>query len=296
MNKRRKKAAEYAASLLKRKFNLENSKNPPIGIILGTGWGEVLSIESAEEMPFTDIPDFKNLPFLEGHKRMIVCGKIAGKQVLVLQGRLHLNEIPFSKRLLKLVRLQTEMLLAAGVKQLVVTSAVGSLKPFSASEIPTSDRPLIPGNANLGKRQLQVGDIAVVDGFVSLYAPVMPLWGGEFYSPDDVINEKLINIALAEASQTELVAQKTGMAMVRGPQFEGRKYDKKLLSQSGAGVVGMSMYPEACVAAIYGTEFLGLGFVTNDDEETHSHPENLERAKKASKNLGEYLQKIIAKI
>ena len=84
-----------------------------------------------------------------------------------------------------------------------------------------------------------------------------------------------------------------GYAMVRGPQFEGRKYDKALLAQSGAGVVGMSTLPEACIAQIYGAKLLGLSFVTNSDSETHSHEENLRRVNAASENLGYLLEHII---
>lgn len=294
MNKRRTRAARYAAELLKRTFGFDE-KLPLIGVILGTGWGEVLSVENAQEQPFEHIPDFKHLPCLEGHKRQIVYGQIAGKNVIILRGRLHLNEIPFSKRILKLVRLQTEMLLAAGVKQLIITSAVGSLKPTPPVSQNFDNRPLIPG-PDLSPSRLNVGDVAVVDGFISLFAPPLPLWGGEFISPEDAISENLSLIALQSAKEVGLEAQKTGMAMVRGPQFEGRKYDKKILSLVGAGVVGMSMLPEAAIASLYGAKILGLGFVTNDDEEIHSHLENLARAEASAEKLGAYLTKIISQM
>jgi purine nucleoside phosphorylase len=143
--------------------------------------------------------------------------------------------------------------------------------------------------------ELQVGEIAVIDGFVSIFAPVMPLWGGEFCSADDAISQRLVNIAMKSQGDL-LIAKKTGLAMLRGPQFEGNKYDKNILSRTGAGVAGMSMLNEAYIASLHGIEMLGLSFVTNDYQEKHSHPENLRRAGKASAHLEQYLKEIIAQM
>ncbi len=59
----------------------------------------------------------------------------------------------------------------------------------------------------------------------------------------------------------------------------------------------MSMLPEACIAALYDdVKVLGLGFVTNSDNETHSHERNLAQAQKASAKLGGLLERIIRRI
>ncbi|MFA6514470.1 MAG: hypothetical protein WCT50_04270 [Patescibacteria group bacterium] len=288
------RAANYAAAIIKKMFNLQPE---PIGIILGTGWGEVLTMESQKEVSLREIPAFEHsLPELEGHKRTITVGDIAGKQVIALNGRLHLNEVPFSEDWLKLVRLQTEMLIAAGVKQLIVTNAVGCLKCFPERFAQLAEAFLKTGSTDpFPDPELQIGDVAVIDGFVSVFAPVMPLWGGEFCSADDALSERLINIAMKSQGDL-LIAKKTGLAMMRGPQFEGNKYDKDILSRSGAGVAGMSMLPEAYIASLHGIEMLGLSFVTNDYKEKHSHPENLRRAGEASACLGGYLKSIIAQM
>ncbi len=294
MNKKRMKAAWAVVNFIN---NVRKIEELPIGIILGTGWGDTLEFEEKIEIPFTDIPGFKNLPtVVEGHKRTLIIGKIAGKQVLALNGRLHLYEKPFSKSWLKMVRLQTEMLIQLGVKELIITSAVGTLKclPEKFSQL-ADEFWKAGGTFPFPNPELQVGDIAVIDGFVSVFAPVMSLWGDEFCSADDAISKDLIDLALK--SQGDLViAKKTGHVMLRGPQFEGNKYDKEILSRTGAGVAGMSMLPEAYIASLYGAEILGLGFVTNDYKEKHSHEENLARAKEASAHLGEYLKSIISQM
>lgn len=271
-----RRAADYVRVVL-RGSGRKPAKRP-IGLVLGTGWGDVLKPKYAVEIPFGDIPGFGELAALEGHARRLVIGTLGGKDVVALRGRVHLNEAPCDPQVVRMVRLQTEMLLQLGVQTLIVTSAVGSLRGA-----------------------LPVGGIAVVDGFVTLYAPEMPMWAGEFVSPDDTLDPALQAIALEVCP---LVAKTVGHVMVRGPFFEGRKYDKKLLATatraevagSGAGVVGMSMLPEACIAALYGARVLGLGFVTNDDVAEHSHDENQRRAKEAAPHLRGFLERIVGRL
>jgi purine-nucleoside phosphorylase len=276
-NRRREIAAVQAAQCLRRQLRIEET--PRCAIVLGTGWGDVLNVTNAREVELESIDGFSDLYDLEkvkGHARRVVYGKLGDQPVIVLRGRLHLNEAPADKNLLKMVRLQIEMLLQLEIKVLILTAAVGSLD----------------------SKNCRVGDVVVIDGFVTLYAPEMPLWGGEFYSPEDTLDPQLREIAKAawgESSENHAVA--AGHVMVRGPFFEGRKYDKALLAESGASVVGMSILPEACVAALYdNVKVLGLTFVTNDDVEVHEHELIQRRAKESAAQLGAYLERIVTRI
>lgn len=262
------RAAEYVRECL-RGLGRAPAEHP-IGLVLGTGWGDVLKFDNAVEIPFGEIPGFGELAALEGHARRLVIGTLGGRDVVALRGRVHLNEAPCDPNVARMVRLQTEMLLQLGAQTLIVTSAVGSLRGA-----------------------LEVGQIAVVKGFVTLYAPEMPMWAGEFVSPDDALDPALQAIA---HEVCPLVAKTVGHVMVRGPFFEGRTYDKALLAASGAGVVGMSMLPEACIAALYNAKVLGLGFVTNDDVAEHSHDENQLRAREAAPHLCSFLTRIVHRL
>ncbi|MBI5023280.1 MAG: purine-nucleoside phosphorylase [Candidatus Magasanikbacteria bacterium] len=276
-------AANTVRQLTQLPFPFEHDDDGPIGLVLGTGWGDVLSVTNPFKIALSQIPGFSKINHLEGHARELVVGQVGNKRVLALRGRIHLNEAPADPELYKMVRLQIEMLLQLGVKNLILTSAVGALKPPTASV------------GNVGCDRLAVGDICVVDGFVTLFAPQMPLWGGEFCSPEDALDEQLQKIARIYCH--DLCANTGGHVMLTGPWFEGRKYDKRFLAQTGAKVVGMSGLPEACVAALYpGVRVLYLCFVTNDDVEEHSHEENLARAKVASSKLGGYLERVIGRI
>lgn len=290
-NQKRELAAKTAANCIKQKFGMSpNNFVPTIGLILGTGWRDAVNFESGyAELPLTEIPGFEKLKKLEGHKRVLYFVKIAGKWVVVLNGRVHLNESPYSKSIAKMVRLQVEMLFHLGVKTLITTCAAGTLqKEFKLESNMTLISHFNPNPS------LKIGNIVIIDGFVTVYAPDMPLCAGEFCSPENAIDDRLKTIA--SNTNSNLRIKKTSYAMVRGPQIEGLKYDKKLLAASGAGAVGVSILPEACIADLYNAKLLGLAFITNDDGEVLSHETNIERVKAPSPLLGEYLKEIITMI
>ena len=266
-------AAQAAAEKIGSELNVERIE---AGLILGTGWGSSLRLDDQREIEFSRLPGFTGLRNIEGHARKVLVGDIAGKTVAALSGRVHLNEAPSDPELAAMVRLQTEMLIRLGAGSLIITSAVGALG-----------------------RKFAVGNVCIIDGFVTLFAPEMPLFAGEFCSPEDTLDERLRNIAFEAASAAEpgVAVGGGGHVMVRGPFFEGRRYDKKLLEATGASVVGMSALPECCIAALYpGVKTLVLGLVTNSDVEEHSHETNLERARNSSAALGDYLRRIVTRI
>lgn len=268
-------AAKTAAAYLRKQLGIESVDT---GLVLGTGWGNTLQLDNARSIPFIDIPGFENLIAfgeIEGHSRTVLYGTLDGKPVIALKGRVHLNESPGPIPAL-LVRLQVQMLMELGVRQLIVTSAVGALV-----------------------EHIHVHDVVIIDGFVTLFAPPMPLFSGEFISPEDALDNGLMGLTyriggdLSE-EDFEVGVDLGGHVMVRGPFFEGRKYDKAFLASTGASVVGMSALPEATIAALYpDAKVLCLGFVTNSAFEEHSHETNQDRARESEETLGLLLRRIV---
>ena len=254
----------------------------PIGIILGTGWGDALVSSNQRSISLSELPGFRFRNHIPGHARNLELGRLAGRNVAILRGRIHLNEAPDDSELPKMVRLQTEMLIAFGVRTLIVTNGAGSLTPRRPDGEPS------------GLHAAPIGSICIIAGFVTTHAPPMPLWAGEFCSPEDILDPGLQRIA--HEQRGPLTVTSGGYAMVRGPFFEGRKYDKPNLARDGATVVGMSTLPEACVASLYakeGVRMLGLSFVTNNDTDLHSHEANLAQARAAGAQLSDYLTRIV---
>ncbi len=98
---------------------------PEVGIILGTGLGELVNgIEVEKQLMYANIPDFP-ISTLEFHSGKLIFGKLAGKKVVAMQGRLHyyegytMQQITFPVRVMKML----------GIKTLFVSNASGSLNP-----------------------------------------------------------------------------------------------------------------------------------------------------------------------
>lgn len=264
--------ANVAALRLRSMLGLEPSATVPVAIILGTGWGDALALEDASpEVPLKELPGFDRLRALEGHRRAVRVGRLGRTSVAALSGRIHLNESHDPDHW-KMVRLQTEMLLQLGAKTLVVTCAAGSLVP-----------------------DLRVGDVLLIDSFLTAFAPRMPLVGGEFVSPEDAIDNRRMTVAYTQFLGNDPRSVSKGCyAMLLGPQFEGRKHDKAFLRAAGAKAVGMSVLPEACVAALYpDARVVPMAFITNSATEEHSHEENLRRAKERAPLLGDFLSRVV---
>ncbi len=278
-NKNRESAAKRLADYLVRscfdanaRYEFNQNSRPDTAIVLGTGWGDACNIKKIWSTPLSKLRGFESLGELEGHKRSLIFGKISGRYVWVLSGRVHLNEAPADPEIYNMVRLQIELLCRLGVKNFILTNAAGSLH-----------------------EGIRVGNLLVADGFITLFAPPMPLWAGEFCSPEDCLDSRLCELAVS-AGEGLLRVHQGAYAMVRGPFFEGRKYDKEMLRKNGASVVGMSTLPESCVASLYkdeGAKVVCISFITNTDSEEHSHLENVARAKESSTKLGLYLERLI---
>ncbi|MFZ2804387.1 MAG: hypothetical protein WA001_04130 [Patescibacteria group bacterium] len=285
-------AAQKNAESLKQDFT--GYQGEAIGVVLGTGWGDCLKLANPRETNFKELVGFGRLGNLAGHARKVLVGPLdvpglPDHRIVALKGRIHLNEelsaydpsaisppVPF----LLMVRQQIEMLLALGIRTFVLTAAVGSLPGVDQT------------------KGLTVGGVMAINSLVTLFAPPMPLFAGEFVSPEDVLDEELYGLAVERSYHHPALTVRVGChAMVRGPQFEGRKNDKRLLALAGAEVVGMSILPELCVIATQpDAKALALCHVTNGPSEEHSHETNLERSKEHASELGMYLTDVLASI
>lgn len=274
--KRAKARAVTTAQSLMREL-CDGGPAPEIAVILGTGWGDALpNLHNMISLFAIGFPR-ESIQDIDGHSRTVVCGELAGKRVIALKGRIHLNEHSTDPDIPMMARLQVQMFLEMGVRKFILTNAAGSLK-----------------------KECQVGDVVIADGFVTLFAPPMPLFAGEFCSPEDKLSHRMRETALETKVLKDgkvLLTHQGGYAMVRGPLFEGRRYDKPFLRLTGASAVGMSTLPEMCVIALYpDAEALCLSFITNTDSEEHSHETNQARAKESSALLGAYLEQVIRQI
>ena len=79
---------EYIESRLK---SVSDNFIPEIGIVLGSGLGELADEHCLVSIPYSEIPEFESST-VSGHKSRLVFAEINGKKVVMMQGRFHYYE------------------------------------------------------------------------------------------------------------------------------------------------------------------------------------------------------------
>jgi len=213
-----------------------------VALILGSGLGglaDAVAVEAA--IPYGEIA---GLPAstAPGHAGRLVIGRLAGRRVALMQGRLHLYEgwSPAD------IALSVRILRRLGAGTLVVTNAAGALDPG-----------FTPGDLML------IEDHLNFTGANPLMGPNDPAIGLRFPDmtrPYDPALRDLAQRAAAEAG----IALRTGIyAGVTGPSLE-TSAERRFLQASGAQAVGMSTVHEVIAAVHCGFRVLAFSAITTD--------------------------------
>jgi len=110
----RKQYQEVAALVQER-----TAHRPQVGLILGSGLNALADqVEEADLIPFADIPYYAQTS-VAGHKGQLVIGRLAGREVLIMQGRIHAYEGISLQRVTLPLRVMNEL----GIGTLIVTNA-----------------------------------------------------------------------------------------------------------------------------------------------------------------------------
>jgi purine-nucleoside phosphorylase len=216
-------------------------QTPHAGVILGTGLGKL-----TDEIDVAAILDYESIPgFLKStvasHRGRLVCGRLAGVPVLVMEGRFHRYEgYP-----LEAITLPVRVMKALGAKLLVVSQAAGGMNP----NYRTGDIMIIDDHINL------IGDNPLVGRNDDRLGPRFP----DMSAPYDA---KLIDVGLEIARRNNFAAHRGTVVAVMGPCLETRA-EYRFLRLIGADVVSMSTVPEVIVAVHCGLRVFGLSVVTD---------------------------------
>jgi purine-nucleoside phosphorylase len=214
---------------------------PRVGIILGTGLGGLVEeIQTEASFPYEELPHFP-VSTVTSHAGRLVCGKLAGKTVMAMEGRIHFYE-GYS---LKQITFPVRVMRALGCDVLVVSNACGGMNP-----------------------QYDKGDIMVIEDHINLIGD-NPLIGKNddrlgirFPDMTHPYDPALIRLALRVALEEKVVCHKGVFVAVPGPNLETRA-EYRFLRGIGADVVGMSTVPEVIVAVHAGLRTVGFSVVTD---------------------------------
>lgn len=251
---------------------------PRLALILGSGLGTFVdSMQSTEILPTSEIPDYPRST-VAGHAGRWVVGKVGGKSLLALQGRVHTYEgYPVS-----LVGFPVHLLAELGVKRLIVTNAAGGLNPLFKS-----------------------GDLMLIDDHIN-FMFANPLrgqhrkeWGERWPDMHAPYDPELQRVALEEARQLGIPLRRGVLFSSKGPSYESAA-EVRMAQRLGADAATMSTVPEVLVAVSRGLQVLGLSCITNLctglTTQKLSHAEVTEVANRISTTFQQLLHAIIKKI
>ncbi|WP_411766554.1 purine-nucleoside phosphorylase [Winogradskyella sp. A3E31] len=216
--------------------------NPEVGIILGTGLGQLLEhVEVLAEASYNHIPNFPTAT-VEFHKGKLIYGTLEGKTVVIMQGRFHVYEGYSLQDVTFPVRIMEKL----GVKTLLVSNAAGAVNlDFKKGELMLIDDHInLQGSSPLAFKG--VSDLG--ERFTDMSAPY-----------DAKINSKFEAIAKSNA----ITLHKGVYASVVGPQLETRA-EYRMLKIIGADAVGMSTVPEIIVANHLNLKVAAISVLTDE--------------------------------
>lgn len=242
-------------------------ENPEIGIILGTGLGQLINeIKIIKEVSYNHIPNFPTAT-VEFHKGKLIYGFIADKKVVVMQGRFHLYEGYSLQDVTFPVRIMEKL----GIKTLLVSNAAGAINlSFKKGELM-----LIDDHINL-----QGGSPLAFKGVETL---------GERFTDMSAPYDKTINNTFKTLARQHNITLHEGVyASVVGPQLETRA-EYRMLKTIGADAVGMSTVPEIIVANHLKLKVAAVSVLTDECDPDNLDPVNIteiiEMAGKAEPNM-----------
>jgi purine-nucleoside phosphorylase len=265
------------------------SCRPSAVIITGSGLGALADkIEEPASLQYTEIPGFSPTG-VPGHPGRLITGRLANREVALMQGRVHFYEGHSLQR----ATLPVRVLHRLGAQTLIVTNAAGGLN----AGFRTGDLMLITDHINL------VG----MAGFNPLRGPNDERLGPRFVDMSSAYDVGLRDLALSVAEELGIELRQGTYVMSAGPTFE-TPADVRFLRLMGADAVGMSTVPEVIVARHQGMRVLGLSHISNVipsgdaprreglGEEEGLHQEVLDAGSRIVPKLGLLIEAIIGRM
>jgi purine-nucleoside phosphorylase len=204
----------------------------------------VKEIRRDVELDYEDIPNFPTSS-VPSHEGKLILGKLAGKSVVVMQGRNHAYEGYTMQEIAFPIRVISHKV-GLGAKTLLVSNAAGGLNPL-----------------------FRAGDIMIINDHINLLGdnpligPNDETLGPRFPDMSEPYSKKLIALAEDIALDQKIRLQKGVYVAVKGPNLETRA-EYRFLRAIGADAVGMSTVPEVITAVHLGMKVIGFSVITDE--------------------------------
>jgi purine-nucleoside phosphorylase len=251
---------------------------PEVGIVLGSGLGGLADeVDEPIAIPFGELPGWPSAT-APGHVGRLLLGRLAGRPVVILQGRFHVYEGNDPGLVVEPVLLFQRL----GASVVVLTNAAGGVDPAFG-----------PGTL------MVISDHLNLTGRTPLLGPNADAIGPRFQDLTDAWSPRLRE-KLHAAGRAEGVDLADGIyAGLLGPQYE-TPAEVRMLRTLGADAVGMSTVLECIAARWAGLEVCGVSLVTNAGAgysgEPLSHEEVLAAGAEAGPRLAKVIRRFVAEL
>jgi purine-nucleoside phosphorylase len=213
---------------------------PEIGIVLGSGLGDLADKYCDIAIPYSNIPHFAKST-VQGHKGQLVFADINGRKVVMMQGRNHFYEGHSMSDVTYPIKVMKKL----GVKTLILTNAAGAVnKSFSPADL------------------MVITDHINFMGTNPLIGRNDENFGVRFPDMSEVYSKNLIKIVDAAGRLLKLDLKHGVYMATTGPSYE-TPAEIKMARFMGADAIGMSTVPEAIVANYCGIEVIGISCISN---------------------------------
>ena len=249
---------------------------PEVGIVLGSGLGGLADdLEDVVAIPFAQLPGWPPAT-APGHAGRLLLGRLAGRPVVMLQGRFHLYEGNDPGLVIQPVLLFG----ALGARIVVLTNAAGGLDPSFG-----------PGTL------MVMTDHLNLTGRSGLLGPNADELGPRFPDLTDAWSPRL-RTRLHAAAAIEGVEFREGVYVgLTGPTYE-TPAEVRMYAGLGGDAVGMSTVLECIAARWIGLEVCGVSLVTNAGAgytgAPLAHEEVLESGAEAGPRLARVIRRFLA--
>ena len=213
---------------------------PEIGIVLGSGLGDLADKYCDIAIPYSNIPHFAKST-VQGHKGQLVFADINGRKVVMMQGRNHFYEGHSMSDVTYPIKVMKKL----GVKTLILTNAAGAVN-----------------------KSFRPADLMVITDHIN-FMGTNPLigrndenFGVRFPDMSEVYSKNLIKKVDAAGRLLKLDLKHGVYMATTGPSYE-TPAEIKMARFMGADAIGMSTVPEAIVANYCGIEVIGISCISN---------------------------------
>ncbi|HZG00840.1 MAG TPA: purine-nucleoside phosphorylase [Chitinophagales bacterium] len=219
-----------------------SSFKPDVAMVLGSGLGNLVNnIDIDVSIPYEDIPHFP-VSTVKGHSGKLVLGRLANRNVVVMQGRFHyyegysMEDVTFPIRVMKFL----------GATSIMISNASGGLNPL-----------------------YKVGDLMILRDHINLVSdhplrgPNDESIGTRFPDQHRLYDVELIKKASDIAKQHDIVCHQGVYVGVTGPTFE-TPAEYKYMHVIGGDAVGMSTIPEVMVANHMGMRIFAISVISDE--------------------------------